>query len=57
VAPVAHSVHLVANLTAAGADATMHEVPGAGHGFATTTEWLDAEKAMFTWLTARGIGN
>ena len=35
-------------LTAAGADATMHQVAGAGHGFTTpATAWPDAEKAMF----------
>ena len=56
-APIADSLRLVANLTAAGADATMHEVPGAGHGFTTpATAWPDAEAAMFGWLTARGIG-
>jgi dipeptidyl aminopeptidase/acylaminoacyl peptidase len=56
-APVADSRRLVANLVAAGADASMHEVAGAGHGFTTpATAWPDAEKAMFDWLTARGIG-
>jgi acetyl esterase/lipase len=56
-APVADSRRLVANLTAAGADASMHEVAGAGHGFTTpATAWPDAEKAMFDWLNARGMG-
>jgi len=56
-APVADSHRLVDRLTAAGADASMHEVPGAGHGFQTpSTAWPDAEKAMFDWLVARGIG-
>ena len=56
-APLADSLNLVAKLQAAGADVTMHEVPGAGHGFATpATAWPDAEAAMFGWLTARGIG-
>jgi acetyl esterase/lipase len=56
-APVADSRRLVANLTAAGADASMHEVAGAGHGFTTpSTAWPDAEAAMFGWLTARSIG-
>jgi dipeptidyl aminopeptidase/acylaminoacyl peptidase len=55
-APVADSERLVANLTTAGANATMHQVPNAGHGFATTQEWNDAEAAMFGWLTAMGIG-
>jgi acetyl esterase/lipase len=55
-APVADSLRLVSLLTAAGADATMHEVAGAGHGFTTpATAWPDAEKAMFDWLTAKGI--
>jgi hypothetical protein len=35
----------------------MHEVAGAGHGFTTpATAWPDAEKAMFDWLTSKGIG-
>jgi acetyl esterase/lipase len=56
-APIADSRKLVANLVAAGADATMHEVAGAGHGFTTpATAWPDAEKAMFDWLTSKGIG-
>jgi acetyl esterase/lipase len=56
-APVADSRKLVANLKAAlDTDVAMHEVAGAGHGFATTQEWDDAEAAMFGWLTARGIG-
>ena len=57
-APVADSLKLVANLTAAGdTDVTMHEVAGAGHGFTTpATAWPDAEAAMFNWLTAKGIG-
>jgi len=56
-APVADSQKLVANLVAAGADASIHLVAGAGHGFTTpATAWPDAEKAMFDWLTAKGIG-
>jgi hypothetical protein len=56
-APVADSRRLVDRLVAAGADASMHEVPGAGHGFQTpATAWPDAEKAMFDWLVAHGIG-
>jgi dipeptidyl aminopeptidase/acylaminoacyl peptidase len=59
-APVADSVRLVANLTAVGADATMHKVPNidsvaSDHGFTTAT-WPDAEAAMFGWLATRGIG-
>jgi acetyl esterase/lipase len=57
-APVADSRKLVANLQAAGdTDVSMHEVAGAGHGFTTpATAWPDAEKAMFDWLTAKGMG-
>jgi acetyl esterase/lipase len=56
-APVADSHRLVDRLVAAGADASMHEVPGAGHGFQTPdTAWPDAEQAMFGWLVAHGIG-
>ncbi len=56
-APVAHTRDLVAKLKAAGADVTMHEVAGAGHGFTTpASAWPDAEKAMFDWLTAHDIG-
>jgi acetyl esterase/lipase len=56
-APVGDSRRLVAMLVAAGADATMHEVPGAGHGYTTVPNgWVDAEKAMFDWLTSKGIG-
>jgi acetyl esterase/lipase len=55
-APIADSIKLINMLTAAGADATMHQVPGAGHGFDTpATAWPDAEKAMFDWLTAEGL--
>ena len=44
-------------LAAAGADATIHQVEGAHHGFDTpATAWPDAEQAMFGWLTAHGIG-
>jgi acetyl esterase/lipase len=57
-APLADSLNLVAKLEAAGdTDVTMHEVAGAGHGFATpATAWPDAEAAMFGWLTAKGMG-
>jgi acetyl esterase/lipase len=54
-APVKDSQHLVDLLKAAGAEASIHLVPNAGHGFDNST-WPDAEKAMFDWLTARGIG-
>ena len=56
-APVGDSRRLVTMLKAAGADATMHEVAGAGHGFTDPAgAWDDAEKAMFDWLKAHGIG-
>jgi predicted esterase len=55
-APVADSRRLVSLLTTAGADATMHKVAGAGHEVTTpATAWPDAEKAMFDWLTLKGI--
>jgi acetyl esterase/lipase len=54
-APVKDSQHLVDLLKAAGAEASIHLVPNAGHGFDNAT-WPDAEKATFDWLTARGIG-
>lgn len=56
-APVGDSRRLVAMLKAAGADATMHEVPGAGHGYTSPASgWPDAEKATFDWLVAHNIG-
>jgi len=56
-APIGDSIHLIDLLVAAGADASIHQVQGAGHGFTTpASAWPDAEKAMFDWLTARGIG-
>lgn len=43
-------------LKAAGADAEIHVVDGAGHGFTTPPPaWPDAEKAMFDFLAAKGI--
>jgi acetyl esterase/lipase len=53
--PVKDSQRLVDLLNAAGAEASIHLVPNAAHGFDNAT-WPDAEKAMFDWLTARGIG-
>jgi len=56
-APIGDSIRLINLLAAAGADASIHQVQGAGHGFTTpASAWPDAEKAMFDWLTARGIG-
>jgi acetyl esterase/lipase len=54
-APVPDSQRLVTLLTTAGADASIHLVAGAAHGFDDST-WPDAEKAMFDWLKARGMG-
>jgi acetyl esterase/lipase len=53
--PVKDSQRLVDLLKAAGAEASIHLVPNAAHGFDNAT-WPNAEKAMFDWLTARGIG-
>ncbi|MDP9175562.1 MAG: alpha/beta hydrolase [Planctomycetota bacterium] len=47
---------LVAQLKAAGADAEIHEVQGAGHGFnSPQTAWPDAEKTIFDFLTTKKI--
>ena len=47
---------LVEMLKADGADAQIHVVAGAGHGFNTPpTAWPDAEKTMFDFLAAKGI--
>lgn len=55
--PVAENQHLDQVLKAAGADANIHLVAGAGHGFTTPdTAWPDAESAMFGFLVAHGIG-
>ena len=54
-APVKDSQHLVDLLIQAGADASIHLVPNADHGFTDAT-WPNAEKAMFDWLSAKGIG-
>jgi len=58
--PVAENQHLDQLLQAAGADAAIHLVAGAGHGFsaapAPPTAWPDAEAAMFGFLVAHGIG-
>ena len=54
--PVAQSQHLDELLQAAGADAEIHVVSGAGHGFSSPAgAWPDAERAMFDFLSARGI--
>jgi acetyl esterase/lipase len=54
--PVAQSQHLDELLQAAGADAQIHLVAGAGHGFSTPAgAWPDAESAMFGFLEAHGI--
>jgi acetyl esterase/lipase len=55
--PVVQSQTLVAALQAAGAEASIHLVPGAGHGFSTPAgAWTDAQGAMFGFLTQHGIG-
>ena len=48
--------HLDELLQAAGADAELHLVAGAGHGFSSPSgAWPDAEQAMFGFLEDRGI--
>jgi dipeptidyl aminopeptidase/acylaminoacyl peptidase len=55
--PVAQAKSLDALLQAAGAEAELHLVAGAGHGFSSPSgAWPDAESAMFGFLTAHGIG-
>jgi acetyl esterase/lipase len=46
---------LIEQLQAAGADAQIHIVEGAGHGFTMPTTWPDAEKAIFDFLGKKGI--
>jgi acetyl esterase/lipase len=47
---------LVDQLKAAGADAQLHVVAGAGHGFTTpATAWPDAEKTIFDFLAAKKV--
>ena len=55
--PVEQNQRLVDALKAAGADATIHLVPGAGHGYARpATAWPDAEHEIFdVWLPAHHI--
>lgn len=54
--PVAESQHLDELLQAAGADAEIHLVDGAGHGFSSpASAWPDAEQTMFGFLEAHGI--
>lgn len=54
--PVAENQHLDELLKAAGADADIHLVQGAGHGFSSpASAWPDAEMTMFDFLTAHGI--
>jgi dipeptidyl aminopeptidase/acylaminoacyl peptidase len=54
--PVEQNQRLTRALKDAGADAEMHLVEGAGHGFTTpATAWPDAEKSIFDWLAAHHI--
>lgn len=47
---------LIEMLKSAGAEASIHVVPGAGHGFTTPAPaWPDAEKAIFEFLASKGI--
>ncbi len=53
---LAGNQRLVDQLKAAGADARIHLVAGAGHGFNTpATAWPDAEKTIFDYLAERKI--
>jgi acetyl esterase/lipase len=53
---LAGNQRLVQFLKAAGADAQIHVVQGAGHGFNTpASAWPDAEKTMFDFLAGKGI--
>jgi dipeptidyl aminopeptidase/acylaminoacyl peptidase len=54
--PVAQAQALDTKLQQLGADAELHLVSGAGHGFTTPSgAWPTAEKAMFDFLAAHGI--
>ncbi len=54
--PVADSQRFTAALKAAGADADIHLVAGAGHGYQSpATAWPDAEKTTFDWLVKHKI--
>ena len=54
--PVEQNQRLTAALKEAGADAELHLVPGAGHGYQSpATAWPDAEKATFDWLAKQKI--
>ncbi len=52
--PITQNQHLIEALKATGADAQLHLVPGAAHGFTNAT-WPDAEKATFDWLAQHHI--
>jgi acetyl esterase/lipase len=55
--PIPENQHLDQVLKADGADAAIHLVAGAGHGFTTpAAAWPDAEATMFAFLVAHGIG-
>lgn len=53
--PVDQNQRLLAALKAVGAEASLHLVVGAGHGFTDST-WPDAEKSVFDFLTSHGMG-
>jgi acetyl esterase/lipase len=54
--PVADNQRLTDALKAAGAEADIHLVQGAGHGYQTpATAWPDAEKTTFDWLVKHKI--
>jgi acetyl esterase/lipase len=51
--PVEQNVKLTDALKAAGADAELILIPGAGHGF--TTQWPDVNRQVFEFLRAKGV--
>jgi acetyl esterase/lipase len=56
VLPVADNQRLTDALKAAGAQADIHLVEGAGHGYQSpVTAWPDAEKTTFEWLAKQKI--
>jgi acetyl esterase/lipase len=52
---IAPNKKLIEQLQSVGADAQIHIVEGAGHGFTMPTTWPDAEKAIFDFLSQKGI--
>ena len=51
--PVEQNVKLTDALKAAGADAELILIPGAGHGF--TTQWPDVNRQVFAFLKTKSV--